>query len=71
MLVYSDETGIDDNEVSPTGWAPKGKRLHAQKKGKKKTRYNITAALNENSLFAVVSAEKNENMIKIIMRDYQ
>ncbi len=52
MIVYSDETGIDDNEVSPTGWAPKGKRCHAQKKGERKARYNITAALNRNSLFA-------------------
>lgn len=52
MIVYSDETGIDDNEVPMTGWSPKGKRCHAQKKAFKKTRYNITAALNINMLFA-------------------
>ena len=51
-LVYSDETGIDDNEVVLTGWAPRGKRCHAKKKGVRKTRYNITAALNLNLLFA-------------------
>ena len=51
-IVYSDETGIDDNEAPPSGWAPKGKRCHAQKKGIRKTRYNITAALNLKTLFA-------------------
>jgi transposase len=52
MLVYSDETGIDDNEVMLTGWAPRGERCHAQKKAERTTRYNITAALNLNLLFA-------------------
>lgn len=51
-IVYSDETGIDDNEVVATGWAPRGERCHAQKKAERKTRYNITAALNRNLLFA-------------------
>lgn len=51
-IVYSDETGIDDNEVPTTGWAPQGERCYAQKKAKRKTRYNITAALNLNMLFA-------------------
>lgn len=51
-IVYSDETGIDDNEVVLTGWAPRGERCYAQKKAERKTRYNITAALNLNSLFA-------------------
>lgn len=51
-IVYSDETGIDDNEVSTNGWAPIGERCHAQKKAIRKTRYNITAALNSNVLFA-------------------
>ena len=35
-----------------TGWAPRGQRCHAQKKAERKTRYNITAALNQNLLFA-------------------
>lgn len=52
MIVYSDETGIDDNEVALTGWAPEGERCHAQKKAERTTRYNITAALNLNALFA-------------------
>jgi transposase len=51
-IVYSDETGIDDNEVVSTGWAPRGKRCYVQKKAERKKRYNITAALNLNSLFA-------------------
>jgi len=51
-IVYSDETGIDDNEVPLTGWAPRGKRCYTQKKAERKTRYNITAALNCNLLFA-------------------
>ncbi len=51
--MYSDETGIDDNEVISTGWAPKGQRCFAQKKAKCSVRYNIIAALNPlNELFA-------------------
>jgi len=52
LIVYSDETGIDDNEVPKTGWALQGERCYAEKKAERKTRYNITAALNLNSLFA-------------------
>jgi transposase len=52
LIVYSDETGIDDNEVPMLGWAPQGERCHAVKKAERKTRYNITAALNLNQLFA-------------------
>jgi len=44
--MYSDETGIDDNEVILTGWAQRGERCFAQKRGERKTRYNITATLN-------------------------
>ncbi len=51
-IVYSDETGIDDNEVPQYGWAPKGERCYAKKKSFRKTRYNITAALNGKTLFA-------------------
>lgn len=35
-----------------TGWAPRGERCYAQKKAERKVRYNITAALNVNLLFA-------------------
>lgn len=51
-IVYSDETGIDDNEVPITGWALRGERCYAQKQAERTTRYNITAALNLNFLFA-------------------
>jgi len=51
-LVYSDETGIDDNEVSRKGWASRGERCQATKKAERKTRYNITAAYSVNQLFA-------------------
>ena len=62
-IVYSDETGIDDNEIKVTGWAPRGKRFHDQKKGVRKTRYNITAALNLNLLFAPFLFEGYSNAI--------
>ena len=51
-IVYSDETGIDDNEVPPKGWAPRGERLHAKRRGIRTARLNITAALNQGKLFA-------------------
>jgi len=60
-IVYSDETGIDDNEVVLTGWAPRGERCYAQKKAERKTRYNITAALNLNVLFAPFLFEGHSN----------
>jgi len=62
-IVYSDETGIDDNEVLFTGWAPCGERCCAQKKAARKTRYNITAALNSNRLFAPFLFEGYSNSI--------
>ena len=62
-IVYSDETGIDDNEVVRTGWAPSGERCHAQKKAVRKTRYNITAALNLNALFAPFIFEGYSNAV--------
>lgn len=52
MIVYSDETGIDDNEVSLMGWAPVGKRCYALKNAERKKRFNIIAALNLNKIFA-------------------
>jgi transposase len=61
--VYSDETGIDDNEVILTGWAPRGERCHAQKKAERTTRYNITAALNLNLLFAPFLFEGYSNAL--------
>ena len=52
LIVYSDETGIDDNEVPNIGWEPRGERCYALKKAERRTRYNITAALNIKQLFA-------------------
>lgn len=52
LLVYSDETGIDDNEVKMSGWAKKGIRCNAIKKAFRKLRLNITAALCNGKLFA-------------------
>lgn len=60
-IVYSDETGIDDNEVVLTGWAQRGKRCYARKKAKRKIRYNITAALNLKQLFAPFVFEGHSN----------
>jgi len=62
-IVYSDETGIDDNEVSTNGWAPRGERCHDKKRGIRKTRYNITAALNLNLLFAPFLFEGYSNAL--------
>ena len=62
-VIYSDETGIDDNEVLMTGWSPRGERCNAQKKADRKTRYNITAALNLNLLFAPFVFEGYSNAV--------
>lgn len=62
-IVYSDETGIDDNEVPIRGWAPRGQRFYAKKNGVRKTRYNITAALNQGKLFAPFVFEGYSNAI--------
>ena len=43
------------------GWAPQGQRCYAQKKAERKTRYNITAALNQNLLFAPFLFEEYSN----------
>jgi len=61
-IVYSDETGIDDNEVPIKGWAPLGQRFFAKKRGIRKTRYNITAALNQGKLFAPFIFEGYSNV---------
>ena len=50
------------------GWAPRGERCHAQKKVERKTRYNITAALNQNLLFAPFLFEGYSN--KIVYETY-
>jgi len=52
MIVYSDETGIDDNEVKMFGWSKRNIRCRDSKKGERKIRINITAALHQGKLFA-------------------
>lgn len=56
-IVYSDESGIDDNEVPMYGWNTKGERCYAKKSGIRTKRYNIIAALNLNKLFAPFTFE--------------
>lgn len=51
-LVYLDESGIDDNEVYPYGWGPKGKRIHAMKRAERNKRLSIISALNDKNLKA-------------------
>ena len=51
-LVYIDESGIDDNEFYACGWAPKGKRLFADRPAFKKKRISIIGALNEGKVKA-------------------
>lgn len=51
-LVFIDESGIDDNEFYAYGWAPKGKRLCANKPAFKNKRVSIIGALNEGKVFA-------------------
>jgi transposase len=51
-IVYSDESGIDNNEVPAYGWGPRGERCEDKKRGSSRIRYNITAALNVQQLFA-------------------
>lgn len=43
------------------GWSPRGKRCYAQKRAVRKKRYNITAALNANQLFAPLLFEGYSN----------
>ena len=50
--MYSDEAGIDDDEVSTTGYSPRGQRCHGVKNAERSTRYNMIAALNKQLLFA-------------------
>ena len=51
-LVYIDESGIDDNEVYPYAWGPKGPRIHGLKPAWKKKRLSMIAALNQGKILA-------------------
>ncbi|MBD0392205.1 IS630 family transposase [Wolbachia endosymbiont of Pentalonia nigronervosa] len=56
-LVFIDESGIDDNEFYAYGWAPKGKRLFAEKHAFKKKRISIIGALNDGKVGAPCAFE--------------
>ena len=51
-LVFIDESGIDDNEFYAYGWAPKGKRLFADRPEFKGKRISIIGALNQGKVGA-------------------
>lgn len=50
------------------GWARRGERCNAEKKAERKKRYNITAALNQNVLFAPFLFEGYSN--KLVYETY-
>lgn len=52
MVVYLDETGIDNDEVYAHGWTPKGQELYAEKPGKKTQRISVIGSLNNNNFIA-------------------
>lgn len=54
--MWSDETGMDSDEVYPYGWAPKGQRCEAKKLGNRSTRerINLVAGLRGGKLLAPV-----------------
>lgn len=56
-LVYVDESGIDDNQDYPYGYSLKGQRFYALKRGSKKTRISMIAALNQKELKAPMTFE--------------
>ena len=51
-IVFADETGIDNNETYPYGYAPRGERLHGFKLGHRTQRVSIIGALNKKQFFA-------------------
>lgn len=60
-VVFVDEAGIDNDEVYPYGWAPKGKRLKLFKPGCKTQRVSIIGALNLKHFFAPLFFEGYTN----------
>ena len=51
-IIYSDESGMDDNDVNMEGWSMKGERLHDTKKSQRTDRISFIAALNLKKLIA-------------------
>jgi len=52
MLVYLDESGLNDNEVYEKAWGPKGPRMYGCKLGGKKTRHSMIGALQNKKVIA-------------------
>jgi transposase len=52
LRVWVDETGIDDNEITPYGRSPKGERCFAVRSGKKTRRISIISGLVNKKLLA-------------------
>lgn len=51
-LIYLDETGIDDNEVYPYAWGPKGSRVYGMKHAERNRRLSIMSALHHKEIKA-------------------
>ena len=55
--MYVDESGIDNHEVYPYAWGPKGPRIHGEKYGHKTARLSFIAALNDRKIKAPFTFE--------------
>ncbi|BET38620.1 transposase [Spiroplasma ixodetis] len=53
LVLYIDESGIDDNEFYKYGWSEKGKRLFDNKPAYKIKRMSIIRSLNKGKLKAI------------------
>ena len=51
-MVYIDECGIDNNEIPPYAYGPRGQRIPGEKKGHATERVSIISALNQGILQA-------------------
>jgi transposase len=60
-VIFVDEAGINNNEVYPHGWAPKGERLNMFKLGCRTQRVSIIGALNLKQFFASLFFEGYTN----------
>jgi hypothetical protein len=56
-IVYLDESGINDDEVYPYGWAQKCSRLYGMKKGSKSKRLSMIGGLCQNKILAALVFE--------------
>ena len=70
MLVFIDESGIDDNETVSKAWGQKGKRVVRKIKGHRKNRLSIVSALNNKKIKApmVFDGYFNTEIMKIYVK---